>query len=500
MTLSPRATSLLAPILLGALYPLAFAPINFTALSVITLAALLMVCAPLNAKQTFVRAWSWGVAAFAVGLSWIHVAVHDFGGAPLWLSVLLVLGGAAILGLFPATTLYLQKKYFRSSWAATLSFAPLWFLSEYARAYLLSGFPWLYLGYSQTDTVLVLLAPVGGVYLIGFVMAFFAAILGQCWQTQRRRWFYGLAVLVIALCSFPFTLNRAAQDSGKPITTALLQPNIAQQIRWQPEQLEAIQRQYFEMTKSVVNNVDVVIWPEGAIPTLATYLDEYFAALLRDNKNDAALIAGVFTRDERGIYNAAVGMGAARGHYAKQHLVPFGEYVPFEHLLRGVLQFFDLPMSGLRAGTASQSVRFRDQPVLTAICYETTYPELVRDSFIAQGAQATWMITISNDAWYGDSWGPQQHLQIVRMRAMEMGLPIVRATATGLTVAIDHNGRITASIPSNQSGLLKTTIQPQKPHTLWLQWGVWPLFILSILLISIAIGVERLNPWSKSPQ
>lgn len=501
MNFNARWFSILAPLILGALYPLAFAPINFTALSLVTLTALLLLNANSDAKQAFRSAWTWGLAAFGVGLSWIHIAVHDFGGAPLWLSTIMVVACASFLALFPAIAFYLQKKYFHSIISQSLVFAPLWLLTEYARAYALSGFPWLYLGYSQTDTALAILAPVGGVYLISFVMAALVAVLFFLWQKQQRKLLYIAAIMSIAVCSWPYALNRPANNDGEPITAALLQTNIAQQIRWQPEQLNAIQQQYYEMTKSVINKADLVIWPEGAIPTLADYLDDYFSALMTNNsKTDAAVIAGVFTRDERGIYNAAVGMGAAQGYYAKQHLVPFGEFVPFENWLRGLLEFFDLPMSGLRAGLSSQSVRFRGKPVLTAICYETTYPELVRDSFIAQGSQATWMLTISNDAWYGKSWGPQQHLQIVRMRAMELGLPILRATATGLTVAIDHNGRVTASIPSYQTGILKTTIQPQKAQTIWLRFGLWPLLLLSILLISIAIAADRLKRRSKSPQ
>ncbi len=491
----------LIPLVLGAIYPLAFAPINWSALTLISVAALLIINNDDNPKAAFRRGWLWGFAAFGVGLSWIHVAVHQFGGAPLWLSALMVVGGASIMGLFPAITLYVHKKYFRTPLTSALAFAPLWFVSEYARAYVLTGFPWLYLGYSQTDTVLALLAPVGGVYLISFVIALMAATLALFFYWQKTRVAYVLATLFIVLTSWPYQLQREQNDDGAPISAALLQPNISQQLRWQPEQLQAIQQQYYTMSKSVINEVDLVVWPEGAIPTLAEYLDEYFDALMQhNNKTDAAVVVGIFTRDERGIYNAAAGLGAANGQYAKQHLVPFGEYVPFENWLRGLLEFFNLPMSGLQAGDPAKSVQFRGKPVLTAICYETTYPELVRDSFIAQGAQASWLLTISNDAWYGDSWGPQQHLQIVRMRAMELGLPVLRATATGLTVAIDHNGRVTAALPSYETGILRTQIQPQKTTTLWIKWGMWTTVLLCILLTSIAVAIERLKWRSKSPQ
>lgn len=498
------------PLLFGAIYPLGFAPVDLKLCVPVSLFALLWLTRAQTMRQALWTAWAWGFAAFGIGLSWVHVAIHDFGDAPLPLSLTLTLGGSAIMGLFIVALMWPLKRFFDSPLARALAFAPLLLVSEYIRAYVLTGFPWLYAGYSQTDSLLARLAPIGSVYLVGLVLALLVGLCYWCCEQALSRWgkrgllgaLSAAALMMQILMMTPAYWPEVVPDPAiKPIRAALVQANIAQQIRWQPEQLQNIARQYRDLSLPIFANNDLVIWPEGSIPILQTYLREYFEELSQIAKaHDSGLIAGVFSEDANGhIYNAAVGFAGAEGNYAKQHLVPFGEYVPFQQWLRGLLSFFDLPMSGLAAGSPTRALHFRGHPVLTAICYETTYPELVRDTMRAQTNLPQWMLTVSNDGWYGDSWGPKQHLQIVRMRAQELGLPILRVTPTGITVAIDANGQILAQLPSYQQGVLQTTIQPRHSETLWLRYGMSVVVIFAILLLGFAAAIQRLKTRPQYP-
>ena len=184
-------------------------------------------------------------------------------------------------------------------------------------------------------------------------------------------------------------------------------------------------------------------------------------------------------------------MGNGAGRYDKRHLVPFGEYVPFQSLLRGLFAFFDLPMSGFSEGETAGVVTVAGQTMVGAVCYEIAYPELVRDNVQALNGGAGYLLTVSNDAWFGGSWGPWQHLQIARVRAMENGLPVIRATVTGITAVIAADGRILQRLPQFETAILRTTVQAKTADTAWVKWGLLPVSILLALLLGIAGWQQR---------
>ena len=492
---------LLLSLVAGAVYPLAFSPIDLPWFALLSLTLLWLGWQDATPKQAAWRGFVWGIAAFAVGVSWVHVAIREFGQAPLALSLFLTGGMVAVLALFPAAMGWLLARIFPSPQARAWAFAPLWLSGEFLRGHLFTGFPWLFAGHSQTDSWLGALLPWFGAYGATLALALMAVALLWIAQAHRRQlWLRAiLAVLLLTLLS-PRSLQNNEQNNSEPasadapsLRVALVQANIEQSLKWQPEQLNRILHQYQELTTPLLGKVDAVIWPEAAIPAFAHHLGEYFPALdAAAREHNTALVTGLPVLDRDGRYfNAIIGLGTASGRYDKRHLVPFGEYVPFQSVLRGLFAFFNLPMSGFSEGETAGVVTVAGQAMVGAVCYEIAYAELVRDNVQALNDGPGYLLTVSNDAWFGGSWGPWQHLQIARVRAMENGLPVIRATVTGITAVIAPDGRILQRLPQFETAILRTTVAAKTADTVWVKWGVLPVSILIALLLGIAGWQQR---------
>lgn len=501
----------------GALFPLAFSPIDLPWFSALSLALLLLTWRDASPKQAAWRGLCWGVGAFAVGVSWVHVAIRDFGQAPLALSLFLTAGMVVALALFVAAIGWLLARLFPAPSARLMAFAPLWVVGEFLRGHLFTGFPWLFAGYAHTDTALRQLLPWLGVYGVSLAVALAATLLLWAAQRvarapssmQRKRIMLLKAVVVVALIGL-FAPQRepsgaaapTAADDGSTLSIALVQANIEQNLKWQHDQLNRILHQYQELTLPLLGKVDAVIWPEAAIPAFADNLGDYFPRLDQAARDSGtALITGLPVANADGsYYNAIVGLGTGSGRYDKRHLVPFGEYVPFQSVLRGMFAFFNLPMSGFSEGERAARLQVGAQSMVGAVCYEIAYPELVRDNVRALNGGPGYLLTVSNDAWFGESFGPWQHLQIARTRALENGLPVIRATVTGVSAVIGPDGRITDRLPQFETAILRTTVSATKPDTVWVNWGLLPVSILVALLLGIAGWQQRLNSRSKAPE
>ncbi|MFN4290640.1 MAG: apolipoprotein N-acyltransferase [Permianibacter sp.] len=501
----------------GAMFPLAFSPIDLPWFSALSLALLLLGWRQATPKQAAWRGLCWGVGAFAVGVSWVHVAIRDFGQAPLALSLFLTAGMVVALALFVAAVGWLLARLFTAPSARLMAFAPLWVVGEFLRGHLFTGFPWLFAGYAHTDTVLRQLLPWFGVYGVSLAVALAATLLLWAAQRsapapsamQRKRTVLLKAVVVVALIGL-FAPQRAPSASaaqmvkgdGNQLSIALVQANIEQNLKWRHDQLNRILRQYQELTLPLLGKVDAVVWPEAAIPAFADNLGDYFPRLDQAARDSGtALITGLPVANADGsYYNAIVGLGTASGRYDKRHLVPFGEYVPFQSVLRGMFAFFNLPMSGFSEGERAARLQVGAQSMVGAVCYEIAYPELVRDNVRALNGGPGYLLTVSNDAWFGESFGPWQHLQIARTRALENGLPVIRATVTGVSAVIGPDGRITDRLPQFETAILRTTVSAAKPDTVWVNWGLVPVSILVALLLGIAGWRQRLNSRSKAPE
>jgi len=373
-----------------------------------------------------------------------------------------------------------------------LAFAALWLALDALRGWVLTGFPWLYAGYSQLEGPLAGLAPVGGIWLLTFAVALSATLLVELPRLYASKLAFGGALVLLAA---PWAAGLAldghawTETKGKPLSVAAVQGNVAQSLKWDPKQLEMQLLLYRDMSFAS-RPADLIVWPETAVPILKEHAAGYLTMMdgfARDR--DSALITGVPVRQrntegELRYYNGLTTTGDAQGTYLKQKLVPFGEYVPLQDLLRGLIAFFDLPMSDFARGEPGQPpLTAKGHQIAPFICYEVVYPEFAADL----AAESDVLLTVSNDAWFGRSIGPLQHLQMAQMRALEAGRWMIRATNNGVTVLIDPFGRITEQVPAFEQAVLYGEVIPMQGLTPYLQWRSWPLILVCVLLLGWAI-------------
>ena len=484
----------LLALIAGLLFPLAFAPYDLWPLLFVSVAAGFWCQQQAGSgKEAFLRGWLYGLGMFGFGVSWVHVSMNDYGYMPLWMAIPFTAIFAAFLALFYGLTFSLSWRLGRSA----LVFSGVWLLLDWLRGWLLTGFPWLYAGYALIDTPLASLAPLGGVWLLTLATVLISATLIQFRQPGALRWVAaGLSALVLitATAAHFLTFTHAAGPDQK---VALVQGNIPQDLKWQISMRGETRRIYHELTREIPGDT-LVLWPESAMTEFYQNITDFIedeGAQLADR--NGALITGIPWRtvSDTGItYRNSIaaiplrdGNNGSERVYHKQKLVPFGEYVPLQSLIRGLIPFFDLPMSGFTPGDPAQpNLQVLGHTVAPFICYEILYPQLVA----SRSHDADVLVTISNDAWFGTSAGPLQHFQMARLRALETGRWLLRGTNNGVTAVIDHQGRIVDALPQFERDVLFSHYQPRTGITPFMALGVWPWLVLSVLLLLPAI-LER---------
>lgn len=476
----------LCALVAGVLFPLAFAPVHWFPLSILALALLFGVWRGMTSRRAAWRGWLFGVGQFGVGVSWVYVAIHDFGYASVALAGFMTALCVALLALFPALLGYVMTRLppLSGTVQALLVFPAGWTLFEWLRGWVLTGFPWLHAGYSQIDAPLAGLAPIVGVYGVSWAVAFSAGVLLILVQTTRRvRYFSAAAVLALWLLALLAGRAVWTQAEGTPLRAALVQGNIPQDIKWQPEQVQRTLNLYLELTRQHWDS-DLVVWPEAALPVFYDQIADNYLALLQDearaNHTDMLIGISVRERGSRHYYNSMLSLGSSTGFYHKRHLVPFGDYVPLEAWLRGLIRFFDLPMSGYSPGPAQQPLlEVASHKVGVSICYEDVFGEEVIQSL----PQAALLVNGTNNAWYGDSFAPHQALQMSRMRALESGRYMLRATTNGISAVIDARGKVVAQAEQFQTEVVAATFQPLTGATPYVRWGNYPVVIALLLVL-----------------
>ena len=444
--LNPRRVLWLAP-LAGALVTLSLAPFNLWPAGILSCALysyLLCTCSP---GQALWRGWLFGLGLFGSGVSWVYVSIHVHGNASVPLALALTAVFCAALALLHSLFAWCYACLVRPLPGGMLAgFPALWVLFEWLRDWLLTGFPWLYLGYAHLDTWISGWAPVTGVFGLSFICALTGACLFLAWRSPAAVARSTYAVIVITLWGGGAVLKPTqwvARASEEPLQVAIIQPNVAQEQKWDRRYYQSIIEQLAQATDPQVGK-DIVVWPESAVPNFYQRARDFLDPLAaRAEAAGTTVISGIPYRPpgSRDYYNSMVALGYGQGAYHKQRLVPFGEYVPLEDWLRGTIEFFALPMSAFSQGPARQQpLRAGAYRVAPFVCYEIAYASLVAE----QARDTDLLVTVSNDTWFGNSIGPLQHLQIARMRGRENGRYVLRATNNGVSAIIDHQGRIIA--------------------------------------------------------
>ena len=475
--------------LAAALLPVAFAPFNtdYSLFSYFIFLPLALFYYQLlhvkDTRQAFLKGWLFGIGIFATGVSWIYVAIHDFGQAHWtlagFLTALFILFIALYYGLFALVVVKIRTLAVVQDNTLILFYIPvLWILAEWLRSWILTGFPWLLSGYPMIQTPLAGFAPVTGIYGLSLLVAFISAIV-----IARIRWLHRVAI-VASLFVSGFLLGQVnwSEVHGEPLKVALIQGNVNQSVKWDRQQLEKTKQLYISLSREHWQDNDIIVWPENAIPSFYHNLEHGFYRHLQRQARQSGteLITGlpVFDDSSQRYYNAMTNLGGQQGFYYKSHLVPFGEYVPLASLLRGLIQFFNMPMSGFSAGDENQPLlSIKENRVVVTICYEDVFAEEVA----RQIPSARFMLNLSNNGWYGDSFAPHQHLEMARMRALETGRELIRSTTSGISAVIDSRGQIKVQGPQFETGIIRGIIQPMMGLTPYVYWGNYPVLLLFIL-------------------
>lgn len=491
----------------GVLTVMAFEPFGLSNFVFITIPLFLYCLTKLTKAQSFWAGAAWGLGYFGFGASWIYVSISTYGNVGTIISVVITALFVMIMATYIA---YLASsfRYFYSGRYKFLSlvlfFPSLWITYDWLRAWLFTGFPWLYLGDSQVGSMLSVFIPVVGSAGVTWLICAMSGILilildGTVSKSQK------LIIGLVSVIGLVGSWN-ALQDKSwviphdKEYSMVAVQPNLPQEIKWNPLFRKQILQNYWDLTKKHQDH-DIIVWSENALPLFKNDAQKYLDKLEQDILGkDTSLVMGIPIRgdNKETYYNSMMVLGDGEGIYHKRHLVPFGEFIPFQPWTGKLLDWFNLPLTDFTEGDDFQKpLTARGIRIAPAICYEIAYSSTIRD--LAQ--MADMIITVSNDTWFGRSIGPFQHLQIAQVRALETGRPILRATNNGITAYIDFKGKIIEQLPQFHRAELAVKVRPTLGLTPYVQYGdrLRMAFMSFFLVIFLVVSrTKEKEDWTTS--
>lgn len=483
----------LGVILIGALLTFSYAPFSFWFLTPVLLSGFFYLLLNTNkAKSAFNTGFVFGLGWFGAGISWVHVSIADFGGLPIIGSVGLMVLLCSFLALYPGLFSYFLYRFVKLRYWPLL--APfIWFVIEFLRSWLLTGFPWLSLGYSQIQSPLSGWMPVIGETGVSVILI---ALTVSVALSLKQKSYLSVVMLPLIFFTGGWALNKISWVTPEANTTsiAMVQGNIKQEMRWMPEQEAPTMQKYMNLTSQHWHN-KLVIWPEAAVPQLESSAESFLLKLDEQAvDSDTGLITGIvnYDYDSRQAFNNLIAVGKLSpqdtqgqyhymhaNRYDKHHLLPIGEFIPFEAWLRNLAPIFDLPMSSFTRGDYLQpNIVSNGINLAPAVCFEIAFPRQISANLMAD---TDFIITVSNDAWFGRSHGPDQHLEIAQVRAKEFGIPVLRATNNGITAFIGYDGAVISRLPQFEAGVLSADLATTTGFTPYRKWGDLPLWLLSLL-------------------
>jgi apolipoprotein N-acyltransferase len=480
----------------GSALNLAFAPFAWWPVGLIAPALLFALIRATPPRRAAWAGAAFGAGLFGFGTYWLYTCLHVFGLVPVWLTLILQSALVAGMSTFFAALCYLANRFWLKAGSTRdwVVLPALWVLLEWLRGWVLTGFPWLSLGYAFVDTPLAGWAPLLGVYGVTWAAAYAAVALSVLVALNMRtgRRLVALTVL-IALFVIPILTARHAwtRAVGEPLPVAAVQGAVSQDQKWQIKNREATLARYAKLTEQAWG-ARLIVWPESALPVLASNIPEYLENLRRlgaSHHADFAIgLVNFLPATEQYFNGLYVMSGSGDGWYYKRHLVPFGEYFPVPAFVRSWMRLMSLPYDDISAGAAQQPVlSAAGQKLGLTICYEDAFGS----EQLAVLREATLLINVTNNAWFGNSTAPHQHLQISRMRALEAGRYLVRATNDGITAAIDPHGHVIARLPQFKEAVMRADVQPMTGLTPYARVGNHPVVVVALGLLGWAAWRRR---------
>lgn len=467
----------------------------------------------ISARQGALCAWLYSTAWLIGGTGWTYVSLHRYGELPAWLSAVAVLALSLFLSIYLAWAAWAWVSWRRQHLVFdALAWAGLWMLAEVARALVFTGFPWASSGYGLVDVAWRWAAPWLGVYGVGALWAGAVALVVLACRphesvgmmTSRRAVSVTLCLgLLLSLVWQPAAPGMLfTHPVGRALSVSLLQGNVPQNEKFVPElQIPMLVWHARELLQS---RSDLVVAPETAVPLLPSQLpDDYWSGLVQgfQGAERFALFGVPLGSFQAGYTNSVVGLSAQAARmpdgfyrYNKHHLVPFGEFIPLG--FHWFVEMMNMPLGDFARGPLlSPSFDVMGQRVAPTICYEDLYGEEIAARFVNTNTAPTILANVSNLAWFGEDVAIFQHQQIARMRSLEFQIPTIRATNTGSTMIVDHDGKVVRRLQSNIQGVLSGRVQGREgvtPYAWWAgRWGLWPLVAFG-LLVSIPFNRIRL--------
>lgn len=491
-------------LVVGAALSLAFAPFGFWPIAILAPAVLFWLWDGVSPRRAASLGFAFGSGTFAAGTYWLYISINGFGKAPAWLALALMVALVALMALYPALLGYLANRFMPSRGAVRwlVGLPAGWTLLEWVRGWFLSGFGWLSLGYSQTDSWLAGWAPVGGIYTLSGWLALMAGALAM-WRVEGTRALRMVLPVVVLPWIAGFLLMRIewTQATGGPVDIAIVQGAIPQDQKWLAENRDESLRRYRDLTFSAFGT-PLIVWPEAAAPDLANNLVPYINDLAdAARQRNSSLLLGLIRAEpgelnDKGeprvdYFNSILSLGDDFAWYDKHHLVPFGEFFPVPEAVRRWMRLMNLPYSDFSRGAAHQApLQIAGLSLSASICYEDAYAS----SQIVSARESTALVNVTNDAWFGRSTARHQHLQISRMRAIEAQRFLIRAANDGISAVIGPRGEFVARAADFEAVVLRASITPRSGVPPYLRFGNQPILFLVIvgLLAALWMGRRRL--------
>jgi apolipoprotein N-acyltransferase len=474
----------------GALLACAFAPLQWWPLAILCPAVLMGLWEHASPREAARTGFWFSFGTFLAGTYWLYVSIHDLGKAPVWLTIALMLGLVGIMALYNALIGYVVARWLPrgGAWRWLIGMPAAWLLVEWWRGWFLSGFSWLSLGYSQTDTWLARFAPITGVYGISLLLLMSAGALVALVRGAR-----GVRVAAALILIVPWGVGAAlapvrwTHPAGPPVSVAVIQADIPQEEKWQDQYESEILARYRKMTEAALGT-KLIVWPEAALPEPANNLLPYIALIDRETQaRGSSLVLGTVraSADGQRYYDSILALGRQASWYSKDHLVPFAEFFPVPHFVRNWLRLMTLPYESFsRGGTRQAPLPVAGLELGATICYEVGYGSYMLHML----PQANALVNVTNDAWFGHSTARYEQFQMARMRTLEEGRSMVIASNDGISAVLGPRGQILAAAPPYQPYVLRSTLTPRSGLTPFARLGNWLAVSLAGLGLAGAIG------------